>query len=110
MKVGSNAVFPASLRKFNRNSCDGLIFDDVRDLDFVVSNQEVFQGKYSEALEFSSTQGGTCAFSLYLFKVPIVVTINFSTKNRAFLQDNDFLMKSSNRVVVSWPPPGFRGF
>lgn len=110
VKIGSSEVFPTGLRNFDRLKNDGLILDDVRDLQLIVSNQEVFQGKYSDPIELASTQGGTCAFFLYLFRVPIVATINFTTQNCEYLVSNDFLNKPQNRVVVNWPPAGFAGF
>ena len=32
--------------------------------------------------EFASTTGGTCAYWRYMYKVPVVATVNHSTKNR----------------------------
>ena len=79
---------------------DGLILDDVRDLHFVVDNQEKLQGKYDCLVEFGSTAGGTCAYHLDLFGIPVVATINFSTKNLQFLDAHDWLANPGNRVLV----------
>ena len=43
LKVGSLTFFPDSLRAFKRGFHDGLILDDLRDLQFVVDNQEKLQ-------------------------------------------------------------------
>ena len=69
------------MRQFKRGHHDGLVLDDVRDLQFLVNHQEKLQGKYDCLVEFGSTAGGTCAYHRDLFGVPVVATINFSTKN-----------------------------
>lgn len=104
LKVGSSQVFPAKMVEFKRGTHDALILDDVRDLDFLAQHQEKLQGKYDARIEFATAQGGTCFFTKYLFKVPTVVTINFTTKHLDFLQVNDWLSKAQNRVLVQWPP------
>ena len=48
------------MRKFVSGVTDGLILDDVRDLQFVVDHQKKLQGKYDCTVEFGSTAGGTC--------------------------------------------------
>ena len=40
LKVGSLQVFPESMRAFDRTVHDGLILDDVRDLDFLAEHQD----------------------------------------------------------------------
>ena len=106
LKVGSSEIFPAKMVEFKRGTHDALILDDVRDLDFLVTHQEKLQGKYDGRIEFATTQGGTCFYTKFLFKIPTVVTINFTTKNRSYLQSNDWLSKPQNRVVLEWPPAG----
>ena len=105
LKVGNTQIFPAKMVEFRRGFHDALILDDVRDLDFLVQHQEKLQGKYDSRIEFATTQGGTCFFTKYLFQTPTVVTINFTTRNLTFLEENDWLSRSQNRVVVRWPPP-----
>ena len=102
LKVGGLGRFPDTLRAFDRKVHDGLILDDVRDLAFVTDNQDKLQGKYDALLEFASTPGGQCKFEKYLFKVPIVVTANYSTANLSFLDSHDWLSKPGNRTVVHW--------
>ena len=92
--------FPDGMRAFKRGVHDGLILDDVGDLAFVTDHQDKLQGKYDAAVEFASTQGGTCAFTKYLFAVPIVVTANYSTAHLDYLENHDWLGKELNRVVV----------
>jgi len=105
LKVGNTHIFPAKMVEFRRGFHDALILDDVRDLDFLVQHQEKLQGKYDSRIEFATTQGGTCFFTKYLFQTPTVVTINFTTRNLTFLEENDWLSRSQNRVVVRRPPP-----
>jgi len=100
LKIGSLTQFPERMREFKRHEHDGIVLDDVRDLAFITENQDKMQAKYDTRVEFASTPGGTCAFSKWLFAVPIVVTANFSTKNLQFLDSHDFLGKPANRVVV----------
>ena len=100
LKIGSLAFFPDGMRRFQRGFHDGLVLDDVRDLQFVVGHQEKLQGKYAYLVEFGSTAGGTCAFSVDMYGIPVVVTINYSTANLHFLQTHDWLSNPGNRVVV----------
>ena len=48
-------VFPETMRHFQRAVHDGLVLDDVKDLNFLVSHQEKLQGKYDALVEFGST-------------------------------------------------------
>ena len=98
IKVGALAHFPESMRKFDKKKHDGLVVDDVRDLLFISDHQEKFQGKYSGPVEFASTVGGTCAYWRDLYRVPVVVTVNNTTKNLQLLQPgaHDFLSKREN--------------
>jgi len=100
LKIGNLAHFPEKMRRFDRKSHDGIVLDDVRDMEFLAAHQDVLQGKYSGDAEFGSTQGGTCAFFRWLFCKPIVATINRSTKNREYLETHDWLGKEGNRVVI----------
>lgn len=107
MEIGDLLFFPDGLRKLNRKTHDGLILDDVRDLQFLSTHQEKLQGSYNRAIEFASTQGGTCAFRKDLYRLPIVVTINNSTKNLQLLETNDFLSKRENaRLLCFSSRPG----
>ena len=67
---------------------------------FLADVQDKLQGKYDTLLEFASTPGRQCKYSKYLFKVPIVATANYSTKNLNFLETHDWLSKPGNRTVV----------
>ena len=53
-------------------------------------------------MEFASTPSGDYAYEQYLFAVPIVVTVNGSTKNLGYLDNHDWLGKQANRVVVKY--------
>ena len=103
LKVGNLGHFPDGMRAFDRRKHDGLILDDIRDLSFLKDHQHVLQGKYDGLVEFGSTPGGTCAYTKYLFKVPTVVTFNFSTQNLSMLETDDWLKNEGNRVLVEFP-------
>ena len=103
VNIGALTYFPEKLRKFDRDLHDGLVLDDVRDMEFLASHQDKLQSSCHRAVEFASTPGGTCAFQKYLFKIPIAVTVNYSTENLDYLQSHDWLKQESNRVVVQWP-------
>ena len=107
MKVGDLENFPDKMRSFDRVRHDAVILDDVRDLSFCIKHQEKLQGKYDYAVEFGSTPGGQCAYEQYLFRIPLVVTANYTTRSLGLLETDDYLSLSANRVVVQWPPPDF---
>ena len=104
LKVGALQHFPEGMRRFTRGTHDGLILDDVRDMQFVVQHQEKLQGKYDSLVEFASTPGGALAYTKDLFAVPVVVTANYTTANRDMLHDNDWLKLPENRVLIHFPP------
>ncbi len=107
LKVGSLDHFPDRLREFRRGWHDALVLDDVRDMAWVVRHQEKLQGKYDVELEFGSTPGGHLAYSLDLFALPVVVTVNYSTANLGLLLTDDFLSNPGNRVLVKFERPLF---
>ena len=45
---------------------------------------------------------GDYAYDQYLFAVPIVVTVNNSTKNLDYFDSHDWLGKPANRVVINY--------
>lgn len=102
LKIGTLEFFPDAMRSFKRNVHDGLVLDDVRDLQFLVNHQEKLQGKYDCLVEFGSTAGGTCAYHRDLFGVPVVATVNFSTKHLEYLECHDWLANPGNRVLVNF--------
>ena len=103
LKVGSLEVFPEGMRGFDRDTHDGIILDDVRDMAFLAEHQDKLQGKYDTRVEFATTPGGTCAFRKYLFAVPIAVTVNESTRNLHYLDSHDWLRHEGNRVLLHFP-------
>jgi hypothetical protein len=105
LKVGASSVFPAAMRGFERGRHDAVILDDVRDLAFVTENQEKLQGKYDHLVEFATTQGGALSFSKYLFRIPVIVTVNWSTRNMQFFTEHDWLRRPENCVLLDWVKP-----
>ena len=106
VKIGTLEHFPDSMRGFSRRLHDGLVVDDIRDFAFLVKHQEKFQSKYDLRIEFASTPGGQCAYTRWLWRVPVVVTANLTTVNRNLLDSDDFLGNPRNRVLVNFPPAG----
>ena len=97
------------MRSFRRKYHDGLVLDDLRDMYFLIRHQEKVQGKVDVESEFASTPSGNYAYSKWLWKVPVVVTANYTTRNLDLLRDNDFLANEGNRVLVErLAPPGQR--
>jgi len=105
LQVGTLEHFPDGLRKFRRKFHDGIVLDDMRDFNFCEMHQEKLQGKVDTEVEFASTPSGQYAFSKWLWRVPVVVTANFTTKNRALLETSDFLANTDNRVLVTRTAP-----
>jgi hypothetical protein len=105
IKIGTLTHFPDSMRQFRRGYHDGIVLDDVRDLQFLADHQEKLQGKYDTLVEFASTAGGTCAYRKDLFAVPMAATVNRSTANLDFLDTHDWLGNPHNRHVIN-----YRGF
>ena len=102
LKVGTLKQFPEGMRRFDKSVHDALVLDDVRDLQFVVDHQEKLQGKYTDAIEFATTPGGGCAFWKDLYKVPVVLTVNNTTRNLDFLSTDDFCCKPKNVCFLSF--------
>ena len=105
LQVGDLEHFPDRMRQFNRKLHDGIVLDDMRDFYFCVRHQEKLQGKVDLDVEFASTPSGNYAFSKWLWKVPVVVTANYTTRNLNLLNDNDFLANVGNRVLVELTAP-----
>ena len=105
LEMGDLEHFPDRMREFSRKVHDAVVLDDVRDFAFLVRHQEKLQGKSETKVEFASTPGGKCAYCKWLHRVPLVVTANFSTKNRHLLEEDDFLGHADNRVVVERAAP-----
>jgi hypothetical protein len=101
LKVGALDHFPDGMRGFCRKRHDGIVLDDVRDFGFLVRHQEKLQAKSDSKVEFASTPGGQLAYTKWLHRVPVVVTANFTTKNRHLLDEDDFLGNTDNRVLVN---------
>ena len=103
LRIGSSEHWPDTLRKFERGRHTHIVLDDVRDMTWVARAQDKVQGVWDEELEFGTTQGGTCAYTKYLFQVPIVVTANMSTEHLEYLESpeaHDFLGREENRAVL----------
>ena len=105
LKVGTLQHFPEKMREFHRGVHDGVVLDDVRDLDFLAQHQHVLQGKYDTRVEFATTPGGQCVYRRWLYRVPFVATVNYSTANLGYLRTHDWLKKKENCVLVEFQQP-----
>ena len=92
--------FPDEMREFSRQTHDGIVLDDIRDFGFLVRHQEKLQGKVDRVVTFAETPSGKHAYKKWLWRVPMVVTANFTTQNPQLLESDDFLGLPDNRVVV----------
>ena len=72
---------------------------------FCVLHQEKLQGKVGARVEFATTASGMFAYSKWLWKVPLVFTANYTTRNLDLLQRNDFLGRPENRVLIELSGP-----
>ena len=82
LPVGDLEHFPDGMRQFSRKQHDGIVLDDMRDFYFCVRHQEKLQGKVDTVTEFAATPSGKYAIPKWLWRVPVVVTANFTTRNR----------------------------
>ena len=102
LKVGPLTQFPETARQLDREKHDGMVLDDIRDLQFLSDHQDKLQGKYSGAVEFGTTPSGQYAYFADLFKLPVVATVNNSTKNLGFLTSHDFVSDRNNVRLLSF--------
>ena len=79
--------------------------DDIRDLVWVKMNQEKLQGKPEGPIEFASTPSGGYAYEHYLYRTPMILTINEDTANQQMLDEDDWLGNPGNRVVLKLDGP-----
>ena len=100
LDVGTLDHFPDGMRAFDRNVHDGVVLDDVRDFGFLVHHQEKLQGKVDRVVTFAETPSGGYSYRRWLWRVPFVVTANYTTKQRGLLTTDDFLGNLDNRVLV----------
>ena len=105
--VGELQHFPDGVRELDRKFHDGVVLDDVRDLEFVSRHQEKLQGKYSSVVTFAETPSGQYSFTKDMYRLPMVITINQSTRNLHYLETHDFCSKKDNvRVLCFQGRPG----
>ena len=102
VEIGVKNMWPARMKKLDREVHDGLVLDDLRDLAFLEANQEKLQGKYNRPVELFNTPGGELAVTLDLYRLPMVFTINDDTKNLSLLQTSDFMSLRENVRVLNF--------
>ena len=69
LEIGASGLWPPGMKLLGRNTHDGLVLDDLRDLEFIHANQEKLQGKYNRPVTLFNTPGGelACTVDLYRF-------------------------------------------
>ena len=75
---------------------------DSRDLAFLSDHQEQLQGRYSGTVALGTTPSGEYAFDVDFFRLPIVVTVNNSTRNLSLLTTDDFVANPENVRALSF--------
>ena len=107
LEIGAQGLWPAGMKQLNREVHDGLVLDDLRDLNFIHENQEKLQGKYNRPVTLFNTPGGELACTVDLYRLPIVFTVNNSTRNLDYLKTHDFCKKKDNvRLLCFRGRPG----
>ena len=107
LEIGALGLWPPGMKQLDRAVHDGLVLDDLRDLQFLHDNQEKLQGKYNRPVVLFNTPGGELAFTVDLYRLPIVFTVNNSTKNLEYLRTHDFCKKRENvRLLCFRGRPG----
>ena len=91
LDVGTLEHFADGIRKFDRESHDGIVLDDERDFNLLVYHQEKLQGEVERSATFVEPPSGGYAHRKWLWKIPIVVTAKFSTMNQQLLHMNVFV-------------------
>ena len=86
---------------------DGLVLDDLRDVEFLGYHQEKLQGKYNRPVELFNASGGELTVTLDLYRLPMVFTVNDTTKNLAYLETHGFCKLRENvRLLCFSGRPG----
>ena len=93
-------TWPDQMRGFRRSHHGAIVLDDVRDLSWIALNQDRLQGSNCMT-EFGTTPGGGLKHEHYLYRVPMIATINNSTANLDLLTEHDWLGNSGNRVLLT---------
>ena len=60
---GQHGTFPDSFRFFDEDQYDGIVVDEVHDVQHIVNHQNAFQGHWKKEFTFASTSGGTCEYT-----------------------------------------------
>ena len=107
LEIGASGLWPPGMKQLDRAVHDGLVLDDLRDLKFLHDNQEKLQGKYNRPVTLFNTPGGELACTIDLYRLPIIFTVNNSTKNLDYLVAHDFCSKKENvRLLCFRGRPG----
>ena len=85
---------------------DAISLDDIRDFRFIILDQNKLQGSYRRWLDFAHTAGGTCKYTLWLWNVPIFVTVNKDTCIFRGIWGEAVTYAPPRGGVLGWSPEG----
>ena len=103
LRLGDALHFPDGLRRLSEGQHDGVVLDDCRDCTFVQLQQDALQSG-NMIQEFAKSPTGQYSFRLNLYKIPFIITMNFSTRNLRLLTECDFCSHQDNTNLVLYPP------
>ena len=109
LQVGHSMFLPDGMRSYDRDRHDCIIYDDVRNADFIRKHQEVFQSK-STIVELGRSPTGQSSFNVLLYRTPQIFTLNFSTEHLEVFHDDDFCSNPGNVYFMKYPPRNFTMF
>ena len=78
------------LRQFSRDQHGYIVFDNVNDMAFVLNNRALFQAN-NDIHTLGSSRTGIYSYQVWLYRVPIVVTVDMSARwdpDEPWIQDN----------------------
>ena len=69
----------ADLREYNEDDYGYILFDNVNDMEFILSQRALFQSN-NDIHTLGQSKTGMYSYNVWLFRVPIVVTIDLSAR------------------------------
>ena len=80
----------ADLRNFSRDEHGYILFDNVNDMDFVLTQRALFQSN-NDIHTLGESKTGMYSYKVWLYQVPLVVTVDMSAKwdgNEPWMKEN----------------------
>ena len=104
LKVGSLEHFPEKMRSFARGSTTASSLTTFGISSSLRTTRRSSKASTTLLLSLRARLGGELAYEKDLYAVPVVATVNYSTKNLELLETSDWLKLPGNRVLVKFPP------